>query len=60
MKLLLDENVEKALFLGLRRRYPGLDAVRVVDVGLEGNQTLKSWNGPPGKGGCWCPGTRLP
>ncbi len=36
MKLLLDENVEKALFLGLKRRYPGLDAVRVVDVGLGG------------------------
>lgn len=45
MRLLLDENVEKALFnvfpwresnLGLRRRHPGLDVVRVVDVGLGG------------------------
>ncbi len=45
MRLLLDENVEKALLnvfpwresnLGLRRRHPGLDVVRVVDVGLGG------------------------
>ena len=36
MRLLLDENVEKALFLGLKRRHPGLDVVRVVDVGLGG------------------------
>lgn len=36
MKLLLDENVERALFLGLKRRHPGLDVVRVVDVGLGG------------------------
>jgi len=45
VRLLLDENVEKALpnvfpwresNLGLRRRYPGLDVVRVVDGGLGG------------------------
>jgi hypothetical protein len=36
VRLLLDENVEKALLLGLRRRHPGLDVVRVVDVGLGG------------------------
>ena len=36
MRLLLDENVEKALLLGLRRRHPGLDVVRVVDVSLGG------------------------
>ncbi len=36
MRLLLDENVEKALLLGLRRRHPGLDVVRAVDVGLGG------------------------
>jgi predicted nuclease of predicted toxin-antitoxin system len=36
VRLLLDENVEKALLLGLRRRHPRLDVVRVVDVGLGG------------------------
>lgn len=36
MRLLLDENVEKALLTGLRRHHPGLDVVRVVDVGLGG------------------------
>jgi len=45
VRLLLDENVEKALLnvfpwresnLGLRRRHPGLDVVRVVGVGLGG------------------------
>jgi predicted nuclease of predicted toxin-antitoxin system len=45
VRLLLDENVEKALLnvfpwresnLGLMRRHPGLDVVRVVDVGLGG------------------------
>jgi predicted nuclease of predicted toxin-antitoxin system len=45
VRLLPDENVEKALLnvfpwresnLGLRRRHPGLDVVRVVDVGLGG------------------------
>jgi len=38
VRLLLDENVEKALLLGLRRRHPGLDVVRVVDVGLGGRR----------------------
>jgi len=56
----LDENVEKALFLGLKRRHPGLDVVRVVDVGLGGDQTLRSWSGPPGKDGYWCLGTTPP
>lgn len=41
MKFLLDENVEKALFLGLKRRHPGLDVVRVVDVGLGGKPDLE-------------------
>jgi hypothetical protein len=36
VRLLLDENVEKALLLGLRRRHPGLDVVWVVDEGLGG------------------------
>jgi predicted nuclease of predicted toxin-antitoxin system len=50
VRLLLDENVEKALLnvfpwresnLGLRRRHPGLDVVRVVDVGLGGKPDLE-------------------
>ena len=41
MKFLLDENVEKALFLGLKRRHPELDVVRVVDVGLGGKPDLE-------------------
>lgn len=36
MKFLLDENVEAAVLRGLLRLYPGLDAVRAVDVGLAG------------------------
>lgn len=36
MRLLFDENVEGALFRGLLRRLPWVDAVRAVDVGLGG------------------------
>ncbi|MBO1438564.1 DUF5615 family PIN-like protein [Meiothermus sp. CFH 77666] len=36
MKLLLDENLEAAILRGLLRVHPGLDVVRVVDVGLTG------------------------
>jgi hypothetical protein len=41
VRLLLDENVEKALLLGLKRRHPGLDVVRVVDVGLGSKPDLE-------------------
>ena len=41
MKFLLDENVERVLFLGLKWRHPGLDVVRVVDVGLGGKPDLE-------------------
>jgi len=34
MKFLTDENFEGAIFRGLLRRKPGLDLVRVQDVGL--------------------------
>jgi len=41
VKFLLDENVERVLFLGLKWRHPGLDVVRVVDVGLGGKPDLE-------------------
>ena len=60
MRLLLDENVEKALLnvfpwresnLGLRRRHPGLDVVRVVDVGLGGRSDTEilEWTAREGR-----------
>jgi predicted nuclease of predicted toxin-antitoxin system len=45
MKLLLDENLEAAILRGLLRVRPGLDVVRVVDVGLAGapDQAVLAW-----------------
>jgi hypothetical protein len=36
MKLLVDENFHRAIVRGLLRQLPGLDLVRVQDVGLRG------------------------
>ncbi|GEM82208.1 DUF5615 family PIN-like protein [Meiothermus hypogaeus] len=45
MKLLLDENLEAAILRGLLRVRPGLDVVRVVDVGFAGapDRVVLAW-----------------
>ena len=51
MKLLLDENLEAAILRGLLRRSPGLDVVRVVDVGLAGapDPAVLAWAAEQGR-----------
>jgi predicted nuclease of predicted toxin-antitoxin system len=51
MKLLLDENLEAAILRGLLRHSPGLDVVRVVDVGLAGapDQAVLAWAAEQGR-----------
>jgi len=51
MKLLLDENLEAAILRGLLRLSPGLDVVRVVDVGLAGapDQAVLAWAAEQGR-----------
>jgi len=51
MKLLLGENLEAAILRGLLRLSPGLDVVRVVDVGLAGapDQAVLAWAAEQGR-----------
>ncbi len=45
MKLVADENFDGTIVRGLRRRMPGLDLVRIQDVGLSGanDPTVLEW-----------------
>src|SRR5688572_17865221 len=45
MRFLADENFDGRIVNGLRRRQPGIDLVRVVDVGLSGlpDPELLTW-----------------
>ena len=51
LRLLADENLNNDIVRGLRRRLPGLDLVRVQDVGLSGadDPTILAWAAREGR-----------
>jgi len=49
VKLLADENVRGSILRGLLRRGPGLDLVRVPDVGLSEADDPTVLGGPPAR-----------
>ena len=53
LRLLADENLKNQVVRGLLRRDPGMDVVRVQDVGLRGSSIPLYLNGLLAKAGFW-------
>jgi len=51
LRLAIDENLDNDILRGLRRRIPGLDATRVQDAGLSGEDdaTVLAWAAAEGR-----------
>jgi hypothetical protein len=54
LRLVSDENFVGNIDRGLLRRHPGLDLVRVQDVGLTETPDREILEWPPSKGACCC------